>query len=80
MKSETTKEEVKLTTPAETPKEAKAAKPVKDNTLRNQFAIAVADYVLKGMDITYLDGHASVPRMAEKVFLLADALVKEANK
>jgi non-homologous end joining protein Ku len=48
--------------------------------LRNQFAVAVADYVLKGMDITFLDGHASIPRMAEKVYMLADALTKESLK
>lgn len=51
-----------------------------DNTLRNQFAVAVADHVLKGMDLTYLEGHTSIPKFAEKVFMLADALVKEANK
>jgi len=51
-----------------------------DNTLRNQFAVAVADYVLKGMDITILEGHVSISRFTEKVFVLADALVKEAHK
>lgn len=48
--------------------------------LRNQFAVAVVDYVLKGMDITFLEGHASIPRMAEKVYMLADALTKESIK
>jgi len=51
-----------------------------DNTLRNQFAVAVADYVLKGMDITITEGHVSISRFTEKVFVLADALVKEAHK
>ena len=51
-----------------------------DNTLRNQFAVAVADHVLKGMDLTYLEGHTSIPKFAEKVFMLADSLVKEAHK
>jgi hypothetical protein len=85
VKSETTKEEVKVTAKVSAPVEVVAAgkaefRITKDNALRNQFAVAVVDYVLKGMDITYLEGHASIPRMSEKVFMLADALVKESNK
>ena len=84
MKSEIIKE-AKVTAKVSAPVEVVAAgkaefRITKDNTLRNQFAVAVAQYVLNGMDITYLEGHPSVPRFAEKVFVLADALVKEANK
>ena len=85
MKSEIN-EEVEVTAKASAPatkvvaagnKELRIAQ---DNTLRNQFAVAVTDYVLKGMDITVLEGHVSISRFTEKVFVLADALVKEANK
>lgn len=79
MKSETT---AKVTAPVEEVKEVKEvkiAKPVRDNPTRNQFAAAVAPYVLNSMDITFLEGHPSVPRFAEKVYILADALLKEAR-
>lgn len=77
MKSETT---AKVTAPVEEVKEIKITKPVRDNPTRNQFAAAVAPYVLNSMDITFLEGHPSVPRFAEKVYILADALLKEASK
>ena len=86
MKSETTKEEVtaKVSAPVEViasgKAEIKITKPVRDNPTRNQFAAAVAPYVLNSMDITFMDGHPSVPRFAEKVYILADALLKEASK
>lgn len=85
MKSETTKEvTAKVSAPVEVvsagSKEIKITKPVRDNPTRNQFAAAVAPYVLNSMDITFLEGHPSVPRFAEKVYILADALLKEANK
>jgi len=78
VKLETNKKEVEET--VEVVKEVKVAKPVRDNPTRNQFAAAVAPYVLNSMDITFLEGHPSVPRFAEKVYILADALLKEANK
>jgi hypothetical protein len=77
VKSETT---AKVTAPVEEVKEIKITKPVRDNPTRNQFAAAVAPYVLNSMDITFLEGHPSVPRFAEKVYILADALLKEASK
>ena len=85
MKSETTKE-VEVTAKVSAPTTKVVEEPKKevritqDKSLRNQFATAVVPYVLNGMDITFLEGHPSVPRFAEKVFILADALVKEANK
>ena len=74
MKSETTKE-VEVTAKVSAPVAKEKVTVVaggsadlripQDNTLRNQFAVAVADYVLKGMDITILEAvsytHLTLP-------------------
>ena len=75
-------EEAKPTTTAKLPQQPEAKQePRKDRgPLRNQFACAIAEHVLRTMDVTYIDGHHSLDKFAEKVFLLADVLVKESNK
>lgn len=85
MKSEETKVEAKEEKPVTAAKlpqqpEAKPESRKWRGALHHQFAAAVAEHVLRTMDITYLEGHHSLDKFAEKVFLLADVLVKESHK